>query len=327
MLDAKYGITWSLYHETHSAFFFNVLTSEELEPLKNHFYKQLDNIKRVVALNLNVEQLCVSYLLESLPAAYKAILREALRRLRPNGDNAAFSAAEIRKVFNDTIGVMTDDTAPQNKHPPSFISNYGHPNSKRGKSRGSGHWSNKTAPPQQPAAQPPAPPPAPAPAPAPAAQPPTPAAAPVALPPTGTPQPPQGSQYPPQTPQHYGQQDQPGNNPSYYPRYSFRGRYQGYRGSRGRGNYRGGYGNPYNIRTCYICQDDSKYNHDSVRCTNFPTAALRRQHLEATGRCNCCTQPLHPGEDCIRPRECCFHPGERHWPYLCSGEPHPGRNS
>ena len=124
MLDAKYGNTWSLYHETHSAFFFNVLTSEELDPLKNHFYKQLDNIKRVVALNLNVEELCVSYLLESLPAAYKSILRDALRRLQPNRNNAAFSAAEIRKVFNDTIGVMNDDSAPLSKSPPTFLTHY-----------------------------------------------------------------------------------------------------------------------------------------------------------------------------------------------------------
>ena len=72
-------------------------------------------------------------------------------------------------------------------------------------------------------------------------------------------------------------------------------------------------------------QDDSKYEHRSVECPTYTTPAARRDWLAATGRCTCCTRPLHQGE-CALP-DCNHHPGEKHWYYLCGNEPHPGRNA
>ena len=319
MLDSKYDNKWTLNHETVSTFFYNTLTSEEPDPVKNFVYTQLDNISSIEALGLSPGELCTTVLLESLPMVYKNILKDALRQTYPNKVKASFNTEEFRKVFNDTIGAIQDETALPSKYPPSFIAHYGHQQQrKRGKGRGSGHGSNKPQPQPQPQPQPNAQP-TPAAHPTPAAQPPQGAQPPSAVPTTPVAQPLPGNN-PPSQPQHYNQNGNSG--------YNQRGHYQGYRGHRWRGSSRGGRGGYglSNRRQCYICQDDSRFYHFSLYCPNFPTPALRRQQLEATGRCNCCTRQIHAGE-CEQPRECQYHPGEIHWQYLCMGEPHPGKNA
>ena len=325
MLDSKYDNDWTLYYETISAFFYNVLQSEEPEPFKNFFYAQLDNISSIEALNLTVGELLTTYLIESFPTFYKTQMKEALRALQPNKRKATFSPEEVRKVFNDTIGATYDEATIQNKNLPAFLSHYGQNQRRHRRGRGSSHWSNRkppqTTPPSAPT-QPTAPTPtAPIPSATPAPQPAQP------LPPAGNPPQPQGTNPQPQTPQHYHQNGYPGNNPS-YPRNNYRGSYQGYRGGRGRGAYRGnrgGYGGINRKRTCYICQDDSKYEHWSTDCPTFTSPAARRERLTAIGRCNCCTYQVHPGE--CNMQECPSHPGEKHWQYLCGGQPHPGKNA
>ena len=94
--------------------------------------------------------------------------------------------------------------------------------------------------------------------------------------------------------------------------------------SRGRGRGRGGL--TYNFKgRCYVCLDSSRHQHTSFICPNFPTPALKRQHLEDTGRCNCCTSSVHHGE-CSERINCLIH-NERHFTYLCGGTSHPGKNN
>ena len=325
MLDSKYDNDWTLYYETISAFFYNVLKSEEPEPFKNFFYAQLDHISSIESLNLTVGELLTTYLIESFPTFYKTQMKEALRALQPNKRKATFSPAEVRKVFNDTIGATYDESTIQNKNLPAFLSHYGQNQRRHRRGRGSGHWSNRPTPqstppsaPTQPAAPTPT---APIPSATPAPQPAQP------LPQAGNPMQPQGTVPQPQTPQHYHQNGYPGNNPP-YPQNSYRGSYQGYRGGRGRGAYRGnrgGYGSNSRQRYCFICQDDSKYEHWSKDCPSFTSPAARRERLTAIGRCNCCTRHIHPGE--CNMQDCPEHPGEKHWKYLCGGQPHPGKNA
>ena len=126
MLDSKYDNDWTLYYETISAFFYNVLQSEEPEPFKNFFYAQLDNISSIVALDLTVGELLTTYLIESFPTFYKTQMKEALRALQPNKRKATFTAEEARKVFNNTIGATLDEATIQNKLQPAFLSHYNH---------------------------------------------------------------------------------------------------------------------------------------------------------------------------------------------------------
>ena len=235
MLDSKYDNQWTLYYETTSAFFYNVLLSEEPEQLKNFFYTQLDNISSIEALGLTVGELLTTYLIESLPPSYKSKLKEALKLQQPNKQKATFKPEEARKVFNDTIGATYDETSAQIQKPPAFLSHYGQSQRRHQRGRGSGQWSNKSPPQPAPPAAPPAPaPPIPPQAPAPTAHP-----VPQTQPPTGIPTQPQGSWTQPQVPPHYYHNPYPGNNDPAYQYYNYRGGYQGYRAGRGRGGYRG----------------------------------------------------------------------------------------
>ena len=311
MLDSKYNNEWTLYYETLAAFFYNILQSEEPEPLKNFFYTQLDNISSIEALGLTVGELLTTYLIESLPQSYKSKLKEAIKSQQPNKQKATVTPQEARKVFNNTISATLDETSKHVQKPPAFLANYGQSQRRHRRGRGSGHWSNRSPP--QPAAPAATPPPAPA---APAVQP---------APQTGTPAQPQGTWPQPQSPQHYYQNGYPGNNDPAFQNLNYRGGYQGYRGGRGYRGYRGGYGGSSRRRLCFICQDDSKYDHLSKECPTYTTAAARRDRLVAIGRCNCCTRLVHQGPCNLT--DCTVHPGERHWRYLCGDQPHPGRNA
>ena len=87
MLDSKYANDWTVNNETVSAFFHYVLSSEEPEQVQNMFYKQLDNIKKILSLGLSVEEILVGHLIDSLPIAYKTRLKDALRMLVPNRES------------------------------------------------------------------------------------------------------------------------------------------------------------------------------------------------------------------------------------------------
>ena len=93
MLDNKYANKWRL----------------STDPVKNYFYDQLDNIAKIIKLGMSNEELCVNHLIHTLPPAYRKELRDGLRVLQPSKTKAAFSIKEVRKVFNDTIGVMVDE--------------------------------------------------------------------------------------------------------------------------------------------------------------------------------------------------------------------------
>ena len=181
LLDSKYDNKYTLNYETLSAFFYNTLQSEEPDPVKNFVYIQLDNISNIKSLGLTAEELCTTYLIEALPNTYKAMLKDGLKRAYPDNNKATYSIDEIRKVFNNTVGSIQDETDPQGMYPPTFLSHQTQNQKKRWKNKGRKQAATQpqpAAPPQpQPAAPPQAQPAAPPQAP-PAAQPTPPSVAP-----------------------------------------------------------------------------------------------------------------------------------------------------
>ena len=292
MLDNKYANKWLLSTDTVSTFFHKARpTSDEPDPVKNYFYDQLDNIAKIIKLGMSNEELCVNHLIHTLPPAYRKELRDGLRVLQPSKTKAAFSIKEVRKVFNDTIGVMVDEETEQNKGTLNFASSSDKSlrRNRRGKKQGSQACQ------EQPIAQP---------------------QQHVDYMPTQTLQ-----ASPQPTPQYPSQNRNSAQYPQGNDRSSDHGRHNRGRGSaRGRGSGRG------RQMRCYVCLDNTRYEHTSWICPNFPTPTHKREHLAATGRCTCCTRTAHQDE-CPPEVKCLIHPGDRHYTYLCGGNPHPGKNA
>ena len=293
---------------------------------------------------MTTEELMVCHLVQMLPAPYRKELRDGLRILHPKKDKAAFTVEEVRKVFNDTIAVIQEDNKEQNKSTLSFH-NKNYQNDKRGKR-------NKPAPTKQvqnnqtpdnvnetPLAS--------------------------SEPPQQTPQSyaqgrSQGQQDRYDTRTYYRQDEHNRAEQGRYYREQDRnsgynqyreqdwnynaqqqpdqGNFRGGRGFRGNRGVRGGRGDrgrgrggwtqwlPKRPTRCYVCMDNSKWNHSSFTCPNFKTAVAKREHLAATGRCICCCREIHQGE-CDMYNKCPLHPGEAHYAYLCGGNQHPGKNA
>ena len=290
-LDDKYANRWLLATETIMAFFYKKYPGEEPEQLKKYFYEQLDNLASIKKLGMSVEEVLVNFLISSLPPKERKELRDGLRVLQPGKNKAAFSAAQVRKIFNDTLGVAQEEAA--TKKGTLGYSTYPSKKSKSkgGQSTGTPNATNPTvaqaAPIQTPAPQPQQ------------AQPPA-------------------QQQVSGNPQQYYQQYTP--NQSYAPQGRGNGGVQRGGGYRGRGR---GRGSNRRITPCYICLDGSKFEHSSFICPNFHTPEAKRAHLIATGRCPGCTNSAHSGT-CPPHIQCLMHPGENHYAYLCGGHPHPG---
>ena len=260
MLDSKYANDWTVNNETVSAFFHYVLSSEEPEQVQNMFYKQLDNIKKILSLGLSVEEILVGHLIDSLPIAYKTRLKDALRMMLPNRDKACFSSAEVRKVFNDTIAVIHDEATLQSKHPPTFLSHYNQATEEDSEDEYEDETTQNQA---------------------------------------------QLLHSIPQQHPHY-QGNISGHQKNYQQPNAMTSQHQV-----------STYNQP--MPNCSLCQGQD-FPHPTHHCHLFPTPYEKGAQLIQLGRCPSCTREQHPQSPCPYYLSCAFHPGERHYTWLCQGQ-------
>ena len=82
-------------------------------------------------------------------------------------------------------------------------------------------------------------------------------------------------------------------------------------------NQVGGYSDP--IAWCSLCYNEDSMPHNSHQCPHYTTPQAKRDVLVATERCPDCARPVHSGFLCPEHIYCHFHPGERHYTWLCDG--------
>ena len=71
---------------------------------------------------------------------------------------------------------------------------------------------------------------------------------------------------------------------------------------------------------CSLCYDED-YPHPTHNCPHFPTPYEKRCEFIHMGSCPNCTRQHHQLEECPSHLSCIFHPGERHYTWLCPGHP------
>ena len=111
-LDSKYANRWLLATETIRNFFSKPPPKDNLQAVKDFFFDQLQALNNVLALKMEVEHIGVNHIIENLPDKYRSELQNGLRVLQPGQTNAAFSRKTVKNVFNDTIGVKTEQPTP-----------------------------------------------------------------------------------------------------------------------------------------------------------------------------------------------------------------------
>ena len=431
-LEDKYANSWNLNYITISKFFAKTLTSEDPEEIKAFIHDQILNLENVKLLKLTSENIGIIYMMHQLPVATRDIMRNAMKLRKPQSEITDFTVEEFRKIFNETVGTITDEesknvstfsfknqveahprqgkrydknsnlvsytkqdadkfhSVPQaeayvtnsarrqspdlrdyhhnhhssdrgenyetprhdrsyysrpDHHETSLTSHHGKYSHRDSRSPARGHYRSTSRERRGKVRSPSR---------------------------TYYRSPSRERRRDTRSPsrnsyrdynqegrsggrspnREYSRNNQGGrtddvNNREY--QRSTEQRYDGRREDdrqynrrdqnysteqrgrgrgRGRGNNRGrggaNQGNGF-VRQCFVCLDDSRFGHSSFICPKYPTAALKRQHLESTNRCNCCAHPIHHGN--CTPRAVCIIHNEPHFTYLCGGTPHPGKNS
>ena len=212
----------------------------------------------------------MNHLVESLPQSYRTILRDGLRTLQPTKAKAAFTAEEIRKVFNDTIGVIQDEASLQSTKTLGFQMT---PNYKRHEAEDE-EQQNDVLPSRHISSQQ------------------------ITYPHFNNYAQRQSS---PQTASKAQEQHIPqlatdatdfrqvGNNVDRFPE-------------------------------CSLCYNENDHPHPTHHCPHFPTPQEKREEFLSTNRCPNCTREEHPGFQCPGHLSCLFHPGERHYTWLCRNQ-------
>ena len=70
---------------------------------------------------------------------------------------------------------------------------------------------------------------------------------------------------------------------------------------------------------CSLCYGED-YPHPTHNCNLFPTPYEKRCELIHMGSCPNCTRQHHQQEECPSHLSCIYHPGERHYTWLCPGQ-------
>ena len=104
-LDDKYANRWVLANNTIKDFVYKPLPDSQPEDVNKYFYSQVDALKRVLELNMTLEQVGVNIICQSLPDEIGRDLRAGLRALHPDKKKSAFTIKEIVKVYNDVISI------------------------------------------------------------------------------------------------------------------------------------------------------------------------------------------------------------------------------
>ena len=67
---------------------------------------------------------------------------------------------------------------------------------------------------------------------------------------------------------------------------------------------------------CSLCHDQD-FPHPTHNCHLFPTPYEKRTQLTQLGKCPSCTREQHPQSPCPYYLSCAYHPGVRHYTWLC----------
>ena len=110
ILDNKYANRWNITTEAVSNFYFKTLPEGTREAHIKWFYEMANDLRALVKLNLSVEELGTSMIIQMMKADYANEVRSSLKvnAGRGGADKAAFSLNEMISAVNDTLAVNHD---------------------------------------------------------------------------------------------------------------------------------------------------------------------------------------------------------------------------
>ena len=110
ILDDKYANRWNVTTEAVSNFYFKPLPEGSREAHIKWFYEMANDLRALVKLNLSVEQLGTSMILQMMRADYANEVRSSLKvnAGKAGANKAAFSLNEMVSAVNDTLAVNHD---------------------------------------------------------------------------------------------------------------------------------------------------------------------------------------------------------------------------
>ena len=235
---------------------------------------------------MSVEEAGINHVIESLPEEYRNELRNGLRSLQPGQKTAAFSMKLVREVFNDTIGVRTEQTPTPMKgtlslqaqtaggkapHVETLITNPP-PQGGRGPSYNRGSSYNRDS----------------------------------------------GFD----RDMSYGRGAAYGGYTNYNRGACHEGAYSTHNRGASNTGYQAYNGHAQQNRPlletwCSLCPGQGYHDHDTVRCPYYPTPEDKKRKLYQLGLCTRCCRYPHQGECSQTIKECTVHPGQRHYTWLC----------
>ena len=131
-LDTKYDNKWSLSSETTKAVFHKPPPpSGDLEAIKTCFFEAMQALVTLLESGMSLEQVGVNHIILQLPEEQRKELLNGLRALLPSQRTASFTMDMVRSVFNDTVGVSTDEEATPLKRTLNLQTHTVEPNSKQ----------------------------------------------------------------------------------------------------------------------------------------------------------------------------------------------------
>ena len=141
-LEDKYANRWVLANDTIKNFVYKPLPDGQPEEINKYFYGQVDSLKRVMELNMTMEQVGVNIICQSLPDEVARDLRAGLRALHPDKKKYAFTIKEIVRVYNDVISINGMAEASESIHSTLCLRTGVQPSAGRGQygPRGRGHY-------------------------------------------------------------------------------------------------------------------------------------------------------------------------------------------
>ena len=131
-LDTKYDNKWSLSSETTKAVFHNPPPpSGDVEAIKTWFFEAMQALVTLLDSGMSLEQVGVNHIILQLPEEQRKELLNGLRALLPSQKTASFTMDMVRSVFNDTVGISTDEEATPLKGTLNLQAHTVEPNSKQ----------------------------------------------------------------------------------------------------------------------------------------------------------------------------------------------------
>ncbi|CAL4117670.1 unnamed protein product [Meganyctiphanes norvegica] len=102
-LDDKYANRWVVADEPIRHFIGKTVPDSTPEAIDSFFFAQCSALKRVMALEMTVEQVGVNMICQTLPNETASQIRQGLRLLCPNKEQYAFTIKEVRSAYNENV--------------------------------------------------------------------------------------------------------------------------------------------------------------------------------------------------------------------------------